>query len=57
VWLEQALPGVADRAREWRHRKYSVIPCKCADCIAGPAGNVTISSHARYDAVARGKKW
>ena len=36
VWLEQALPGLADRAREWRHRKYSVIPCKCADCIAGP---------------------
>ena len=24
VWLEQALPGLADRAYKWRHRKYSV---------------------------------
>jgi short-subunit dehydrogenase len=35
VWLEQALPGLADRARQWRHRKYSVRPCNCESCITG----------------------
>ncbi len=32
VWLEQGLPGLADRAQRWRHRKYAVAPCKCAAC-------------------------
>lgn len=39
VWLEQALPGVADRAYQWRHRRYSVSPCKCAACAAGASGD------------------
>jgi short-subunit dehydrogenase len=34
VLLEQELPGLADRAQRWRHRKYAVAPCKCADCAA-----------------------
>jgi short-subunit dehydrogenase len=32
VWIEQGMPGFADRAQRWRHRKYEVAPCKCAAC-------------------------
>lgn len=32
VWLEQALPGLADRAQQWRRRKYAVTPCNCTAC-------------------------
>jgi len=34
VLLEQELPGLADRAQRWRHRRYLVAPCKCAACAA-----------------------
>lgn len=40
VWLEQALPSLADRAYQWRHRKYSVIPCTCAACTIGASSPV-----------------
>lgn len=46
VGLEQGLPGLADRAQRWRHRKYAVASCKCAACTSelGPPAGTTAAT-------------
>ena len=49
VCLEQGLPGLADRAQRWRHRKYAVAPCKCAACtneVGSPLGAQSVADGA-----------
>lgn len=44
AYIEQGLPGFADRAQRWRHRKYAVAPCKCAACTSELSASSDLSA-------------